>query len=110
MFFLFLFCSMEILHAWSFIKSVEWQTFHEMTSIGQYVSASILFMVSVFFALRLKFIRSVNGEFYEVEIVSRPTGITRWRDWLDDLVIAHFFNRRAILGRLFVKDPQAKEG
>jgi hypothetical protein len=109
-FFLFLFCSMEILHAWSFIKSVEWQSFFEMTSIGQYASASILLMVSVFFALRLKFIRSVNGEFYEVEIVSRPTGITRWRDALDDLVIAHFFNRRAILGRLFVKDPRTKEG
>lgn len=109
-FFLLLFCSMEILHAWSFIKSVEWQTFFEMTSIGQYISASILLMISLFFALRLKFIRSVNGEFYEVEIVSRPTGITRWRDWLDDLVIAHFFNRRAILGRLFVKDPRTKEG
>jgi hypothetical protein len=110
MFFLFLFCSMEIVHAWSFIKSIEWRTFHQMTSIGQYVSASILLMISVFFAFRLKFIRSVNGEFYEVEIVSRPTGITRWRDWLDDLVIAHFFNRRAILGRLFVRDSRTKEG
>jgi hypothetical protein len=110
MFFLFLFSSMEILHAWSFIKSVEWATFYEMTSIGQYVSASILLLISMFFALRLKFIRSVNGEFYEVEILSRPTGITRWRDWLDDLVIAHFFNRRAILGRLFVRDPGTKDG
>ena len=110
MFFLFLLCSMEMLHAWSFIKSVEWQSFFEMTIIGQYVSALILLVISVFFALRLHFIRSVKGEFYEVEIVSRPTGITRWRDWLDDLVIAHFFNRRAILGRLFVRNPETKEG
>lgn len=110
MFFLFLLCSMEMLHAWSLIKSIEWQSFFEMTIIGQYVSAFILLVISVFFALRLHFIRSVKGEFYEVEIVSRPTGITRWRDWLDDLVIAHFFNRRAILGRLFVRNPETKEG
>ncbi len=109
MFFFFLFSSMEILHAWSFIKSIEWQTLYELTNIGQYVSASILLLISVFFGLRLRFIRSVNGEFYETEIVSRPAGITRWRDWLDDLVIAHFFNRRAILGRLFVRDPHARE-
>jgi hypothetical protein len=110
MFFLLLFCSMEILHAWSFIKSVEWRTFHELASIGQYVSAAILLLISAFFAMRLKFIRSINGEFYETEIVTRPSGITRWRDWLDDLVIAHFFNRRAILGRLFVRDTPTKQG
>ncbi len=102
-FLLFLFCSMEILHAWSFIKSLEWQTFYEITGIGQYVSALFLLLICGFFWLRLRFITSVNGEFYELEIVSRPAGITRWRDWLDEMVIAHFFNRKAILGRLFVR-------
>lgn len=105
MFFLLLFSSMEILHAWSFIKSVEWKAFYEMAGIGQHVSTAIVALIGAFFALRLHFIRTVNGEFYETEIVTRPGGITRWRDWLDDFLIAQFFNRRALLGRLFVGPP-----
>ncbi|MGA9116421.1 MAG: hypothetical protein WB626_06580 [Bacteroidota bacterium] len=103
MFLLALFCAMEILHAWSFIKSVEWRTFHEYVSIGQYVSSAILALVCWFFALRLRFVTSVKGEYYEQEIQARPAGITRWRDWLDDFVLAHFFNRKEIVGRMFAK-------
>ena len=102
MFLFLIFCSMEIMHAWSFVKSLEWQTFYEMVSLGQYVSIAILSLIALFFGLRLRFIRSANGEFYEQEIVSSPSAVTRWRDPLDNLVIAHFFNRHAILGRLFV--------
>ncbi len=105
MFLFLLFCSLEVLHAWSFVKSLEWQTFAQLLSIGQYVSNVILLRVAVFFGLRFHFITSVKGEFYEQEIVSSPADVTRWRDWFDNLVIAHFFNRKALLGRLFV-DPR----
>ena len=105
MFMFLLFCSMEAMHAWSFVKSLEWQTFYEIASVGQYLSIVVFCFIALFFALRLKFITSVNGEFYEQEIASSPQGVTRWRDWLDDLLVAHFFNRKAISGRLFV-DPR----
>jgi len=103
MFLFLVFCTMEILHAWSFIKSVEWQSFFEMLGIGQAVSLGLLVLIGLFFALRLRFIRSIKGEFYEHEILVSPGSITRWRDALDDLLVAHFFNRKAILGRLFVR-------
>jgi hypothetical protein len=102
MFLFLIFCTMEIMHAWSFIKSVEWQSFYELAIIGQGLSLCILLVIAVFFGLRLKFIRSVKGEFYEQEILSSPGSVTRWRDALDDLLVAHFFNRKALLGRLFV--------
>ena len=102
MFLFLMFCTMEIMHAWSFIKSVEWQSFSELRNIGHGMSLCILLLIAVFFALRLKFIRSVKGEFYEQEILSSPASVTRWRDALDDLLVAHFFNRKALLGRLFV--------
>jgi hypothetical protein len=110
MFLLLVLCSTEILHAWSFIKSVEWTTFAQLFAIGQYVSIAILLLITAFFALRLRWITSVNGEFYELEIAARPGGITRWRDWLDEFLIAHFFNRRAILGRLFERGDGERSG
>lgn len=102
MFLFLIFCTMEIMHAWSFVKSVEWQNFFELWNIGQAVSISILLLIALFFGLRLRFVRSVRGEFYEQEILESPGSVTRWRDALDDLLVAHFFNRKALLGRLFV--------
>lgn len=102
MFLFLIFCTMEIMHAWSFIKSVEWQNFFELWNIGQAVSVFILLLIATFVGLRLRFIRSVRGEFYEQEILASPGSVTRWRDALDDLLVAHFFNRKALLGRLFV--------
>lgn len=102
MFLFLIFCTMEIMHAWSFVKSVEWQNFFELWNIGQAVSVFILLLIAAFVGTRLRFIRSVRGEFYEQEILQSPGSITRWRDALDDLVVAHFFNRKALLGRLFV--------
>jgi hypothetical protein len=110
MFLLLVLCSTEVLHAWSFTKSAEWGTFAELFEVGQYVSLPILTVIAGFFLLRLRWICSVNGEFYEVEITERPTGVTRWRDWVDELVLSSFFNRKAILGRLFERTDADRAG
>lgn len=102
MFFLMLFCPLEAFHAWSFIKMVEWRDFAQVVAISQYLSAAVLVCGTVLFGLRLWFITSPYGEFYEHEIVEHPTGITRWRDALDNLIISHFFNRNPFVGRFFV--------
>jgi hypothetical protein len=64
----------------------------------------VLLFIAIFFSLRLKFITSVKGEFYEQELSASPAQVTRWRDALDNIVIENFFNRKTVLGRLFV-DP-----
>lgn len=110
MFLVLVLCSTETLHAWSFTKSVEWGTFAELFELGQYVTLPILSVITVFFVMRLRWITSVNGEFYELEIAERPAGVTRWRDWLDELVLANFFNRKAILGRLFERTNGDRAG
>ena len=106
MFLFLIFCTMEIMHAWSLVKSVEWQSFYEVLNMSHAVSLVLLVLIGVFFALRLKFIRSVKGEFYEQEILESPATVIRWRDALDDLLVAQFFNRKAILGRLFVRSTE----
>jgi hypothetical protein len=100
--FLFLpYCSLEVLHHFAYIKSVEAATLHDIMQIGQYLSLASLLMITVFFGLRLRFITSVKGEFYERELVSDAEHISRWRDALDNLVVRHFLNPKAIHGRLF---------
>jgi len=54
----------------------------------------VLMLMGLFFTLRLRFIKSVKGEFYENELASRPAGVMRWRDALDNLVIRHFLDPR----------------
>jgi hypothetical protein len=106
MFVLLLFCSMEILHNWAFIKSLEWSTWNDLFSIGQYVTICIELVLVLFFSLRLNFITSIHGEFYEKELALHPSQITRWRDWIDNLILANFFSLKRINGRLF-QDPSA---
>ncbi len=102
MMFLFLiFCSMEVLHFWGSLKSVEWKSYIEVSNIGQYITVSLELMLALFFALRLSFITSVQGEFYETELARNPEQISRWRDWVDNLVLSHFFNTNPLIGRFF---------
>lgn len=108
MFFFLMSCTLEIFHAWSFIKTVEWRLSLQLFEVGQFLSAFVLALIAVFFALRLRFITSAYGEFYEQEIVEHPTGITRWRDAVDNMVIAHFFQRNELVGRMFV-NPKWKK-
>ncbi len=100
--FLFLpYCSLEILHHYAYIKSVEYSTFEDVQQIGIYLSLVNMVLLLVFFSLRLRFITSVKGEFYERELVSDAEHISRWRDAFDNLVVRHFLNPKAVHGRLF---------
>ena len=108
MFLLLLSTSMEILHHASFVKSLEWTVFAEILEAGQYATSGVFFLLAVFFALRLRFIMSVKGEFYETELEARPAGITRWRDAFDTIVVESFFNRKVVHGRLFALQERPK--
>jgi hypothetical protein len=108
MFFLLLFCTLELVHAYSSMQILAWDGYIAMLIVGVYVSTIVLFLLAIVFGLRLRFITSANGEFYEQELVFSPGAITRWRDMFDDVVVEKFFNRKLILGRLMV-DPKQNE-
>ncbi len=110
MMFLFLiYSSMEILHFWEYIKSIEWNYYMEISNLGQYITMFVEILIALFFALRLKFITSVQGEFYETELATNPYQISRWRDWVDNLVLSHFFNSNPFLGRFFQSRPGSNQ-
>lgn len=93
--------SLDIFHQWAVIKSVEFAGYMELFSIGQYFSAGFYTLLVVFFYARLKFIKSVVGEFYETEIQTNPEKITRWIDGIDKYILKNFTSSKDLKGRLF---------
>jgi predicted neutral ceramidase superfamily lipid hydrolase len=107
MFMLLLLSSMDILHNWGFIKSVEVTAWSELFNVSQYVTVLIEMIMVLFFVLRLRFITSPQGEFYETELATDPQHVSRWRDGVDNLILSHFFNFKLFNGRLF-QNPDSK--
>jgi len=107
MFSFLVYCTIEVLHAWSVISLVEWETLVEYYIVGRWVSIVALMAIITFFALRLRFITSPKGAFYEEEIAANPSQVTRWRDAFDTLVVTHFVESPKVIGRMFV-DPNRK--
>jgi hypothetical protein len=101
MFIILLLCSMDILHCWSFVRSIEWGSFMEVFSVGQWITVFAELVLAFFFALRLQFITSVKGEFYESELAAHPAGVTRWRDGIDNVLLRNFFGLKLFHVRLF---------
>jgi hypothetical protein len=99
MFTFLLFVSTEILHYWGYIKSVEWSLYDGLFNAGQYITVALVMLMALFFALRLRFIGTVTGEFYETELAVNPHRVTRWKDGVDNLVLGKFFGLKPL--RLF---------
>lgn len=100
--FLFLpLASFEALHNYCYVRSIEFETFKHIAALGHFLTFVNLIVLAIFFSLRLSFIRSIKGEFYERELVLDSEHISRWRDGIDNLVIRHFLNPKTIHGRLF---------
>ena len=101
MFLILLITSMDAFHHYGFIMSVEWANWYKIFSAGQYITVLAEIMLILFFALRLHFITSVQGEFYETELATNPQQVSRWRDWIDNLILSQFSNFKLFNGRLF---------
>lgn len=93
--------SLEILHYYGYVRSIELEGYLKIHDIGLYLTFINLLFLLIFFGLRLSFITSVKGEFYEQELVSDSEHISRWRDSIDNLIIRHFLNPQTLHGRLF---------
>jgi hypothetical protein len=94
MFTFLLFTSTEILHFWGYVKSIEWGLFLGLFDVGQYITVGVLALMVLFFSLRLRFITSTVGEFYEGELASNPHLVTRWHDLVDEFILKKVFNTR----------------
>jgi hypothetical protein len=96
-----LIAGLDIFHQYAVIKSIEFRSYWELFSIGQYFTTIIWCLLVVFFYARLRFIKSVVGEFYETELQVNPEKISRWIDGIDRFILSHFTSSKDYRTRLF---------
>lgn len=105
-----LFCSLDLLHLWALVKSPSIEVYYSLFKIGQYLIIFTLLLMVYVFSMRLRFVLSASGKFYEEELLLHPERITRWRDEIDTLVLNYFFTSKKFFGRLLVlknsRDPR----
>jgi hypothetical protein len=89
---LLLFCICEALHFYLYTKASDSGLQHIMEVIGQYLSTSIIFIISILCLIRLHFIDTVEGKFYERWLMNDPSRITRWRDSFDNWILRQFMD------------------
>jgi hypothetical protein len=99
-FFLFFFCSLEALHAWAFTESANVQLYHSIHSIAQYLLVAVLLALVYVCSLRLRFLVSPIGMYYQRQVSLRPEMISRWRDEIDRLVLKSFLQKLPFTDRL----------
>ncbi len=105
MYIFLLIAGLDIFHQFAVIKSVEFGSYWKLFSIGQYFTTGAFFALVIFFYARLRFIKSVTGEFYETEIQMNPEKITRWIDSIDKFILNHFTSSKDFKTRLFERSP-----
>jgi hypothetical protein len=101
MYMFLLIAGLDIFHQYAVIKSIEFRSYWELFSIGQYFTTIIWCLLVVFFYARLRFIKSVVGEFYETELQANPEKISRWIDGIDRFILSHFTSSKDYRTRLF---------
>jgi hypothetical protein len=107
-FLLFLFCSLEGLHAWAFTKSTDARLYYAIHSMGQYLIVAVLLALVYVCSVRLRFLVSPIGLYYERQVVLRPEMISRWRDEIDRLILKSFLQKPPFAERLGTLETDLK--
>jgi hypothetical protein len=106
LFLLFLLCSLEVLHLWAYTRGTEDRLYYDIHEVGQYLTIVVLLSLVYVCSLRLRFVVSPVGKFYEKQILLEPEGISRWRDEIDGLVLKAFLQKMPFIGRLGVLETK----
>jgi hypothetical protein len=68
-------------------------------------------LLLLIFTLKLRFLLSSTGKFYEEKVYSEPTAVTIWRDPIDRLVINVFMKPyKSLIGHSTKNDEPTTKG
>lgn len=104
----FLFNAMEIVHAVGFILTPNAADYRMIFRMGQYFTICCLLLLVYAYDLKLRFVLSVAGKYYESKVSRSPESVTRWRDELDQLILRTFVKRNHGQGRMAIFSKSTK--
>jgi hypothetical protein len=105
---LLVFCAFELLHMYAYTQTTRWEVLLGVIHLGRYVSLVIMLILLFLFAVRLRFVHSIEGSYYERRLLSDASRITRWRDAFDNWILKQFMNP-AELDRRFLTQRRTQE-
>jgi len=97
------YCGFEALHFYTYTTVTNLDALTNIVEVGVYLSMAVMWMLILIFSLRLRFIETVEGKFYERRLLSDPSRITRWRDALDSWILKEFMNPGELDRRFLTK-------
>jgi len=94
LFLFFLLCPFEIVHLFAFISSTTQTAYQSVFAVAQYATVVCLLMMVYAFDLRLRFVLSATGKYYEEALTTSPSKVTRWKDEIDTLILKVFVRKK----------------
>ena len=95
LFLFFLLCPIEIAHLFAYISSSTQAAYQSVFAVAQYATVVCLLLMVYAFDLRLRFVLSATGKYYEEALTTSPSKVTRWRDEIDNLILKVFVRKRS---------------
>jgi hypothetical protein len=86
------YCVCESLHQFLFASVSDNDVQRFMETSGQVISTGGILTISGLLLVRLRFIESVEGKYYERRLLDDASRITRWRDRFDIWILKQFMN------------------
>ncbi len=104
---LLLFCCFEALHYCAFAQITLFENYNALELLGKYTSMCAMLALVLLLILRLRFIQSVEGRFYENHLIHDASRITRWRDAFDNWVLRQFMNPKELDQRFVIQSNES---
>jgi len=99
----------EAIHSYALSIANSKETFVTFSEVGQLFSCVILIAILWILRLRLQFVSSVEGKYYELSIRRDHRAITRWRDVVDNWVIRQFVNGSDLDRRFLIRGERRED-
>ena len=103
---LLLFCGFEALHHYAFVQVNHFEEFRALELLGMYPSIGVMLALLLLLILRLRFIQSIEGRFYESRLIADASHITRWRDAFDNWILRQFMNPNELKQRFVTQSKE----
>jgi hypothetical protein len=102
------YCVFEALHLFAFTKVTQWNALQTIMDVGICSSILVMWIQLFLFGFRLRFIKTIEGSYYEHRLLSDASRITRWRDAFDNWILKQFMNPGE-LDRRFLTERREQE-
>jgi hypothetical protein len=92
----FLYWSLDTFHLYGGNHSFSLEHFHALFAVEQYFTIVFLLMMVYAFSLRLRFVLSELGKYYETVLQVSPEKLTQWKDEIDNFILKTFFPKKPL--------------